>query len=61
MVLRDADNPATSSLHVTTHFCEALSRSDASKFFEEKYGVKNIVAGPIKVDSLPDGAVLESK
>lgn len=51
MILRDADNPETSKLHVIEVFTEAANRNDAAKYFEETYGPKNVVAGPIKVDT----------
>lgn len=60
MILRDGDNPATSALHVTAQYCEASSRSEASKIFESNFGTKYVVAGPAKVedDQLPEGTVL---
>lgn len=60
MILRDGDNPATSALHITAHYCEASSRAEASLVFESNFGPKYVVAGPIKVeeDQLPEGTVL---
>jgi hypothetical protein len=51
MILRDADNPETSALHVIEVFTEAANRNEAAKYFEETYGPKNVVAGPLKVDT----------
>lgn len=51
MILRDADNPNTSELHVIEVEIEAKNREEANKKFEEQYGSKNLVAGPIKVEN----------
>jgi hypothetical protein len=50
MIFRDAENPNTSDLHIIEDFCEAANKNEASRIFEERHGVKYIVAGPIKVE-----------
>jgi hypothetical protein len=50
MILRDAENPETSELHVVEVRCEAKNREEAQKKFDEQYGSKYVVAGPIKVE-----------
>lgn len=50
MYLRDAENPETSELHVIEVRCEAKTRQEAQQKFEEQYGTKHVVAGPIKVE-----------
>ena len=50
MILRDADNPDTSELHVLEVMITADTRQQAQAICEEQHGVKNIVAGPIKVE-----------
>jgi hypothetical protein len=53
MILRDAENPNTSDLHIIEDFCEAANRDEASEIFTQRHGVKYVVAGPIKVESAP--------
>lgn len=60
MIYRDGENPETSTLHVVNKFVEADSRNSAAKIFDDLFGPKWVVAGPIKVDALPDGASLEN-
>lgn len=50
MVLRDAENPDTSDLHVYEVLITADSRQQAQAICEEQHGVKHIVAGPLKVE-----------
>jgi hypothetical protein len=50
IVLRDAENPATSDLHVYEVLITADNRQQAQAICEEQYGVKHIVAGPLKVE-----------
>jgi len=51
MILRDTENSDTSQLHVIEHYCEAANRNAAAALFEGRFGVKNVVAGPIKWDT----------
>ncbi len=60
MIYRDGENPETSTLHVITKYVEAESRNAAQKRFDDLFGPKWVVAGPIKIDALPDGATLEN-
>lgn len=50
MILRDADNPNTSDLHVYEVLITADNRQQAQALCEQQHGFKNIVAGPIKVE-----------
>jgi NADH:ubiquinone oxidoreductase subunit B-like Fe-S oxidoreductase len=50
MIFRDAENPNTSDLHIIEDFCEAKTREEARQIFEDRHGVKYVVAGPIKVE-----------
>ena len=50
MILRDAENPNTSDLHVYEVLITADNRQQANAICEQQHGVKNIVAGPIKVE-----------
>lgn len=60
MIYRDGENPGTSTLHVVTKYVEAETRNAAAKLFDDKFGPKWVVAGPIMIDALPEGAVLEN-
>lgn len=51
IILRDAENPGTSQLHVIEDTCEAKNKEEATKIFEARHGVKNVVAGPMKLPS----------
>ncbi len=48
MVLRQAEPAGT--LAVMEDTCEAKNRDEAAKIFEERHGVKRIVAGPFLVE-----------
>lgn len=59
MILRDGDNPDTSNLHVIQHYCNASGKTEAARLFEEKFGPKWVVAGPLKIDdesTIPEDA-----
>ncbi len=49
MILRRAEPPGT--LLVEEVFCEANSREEAQKIFEDSYGAGRNVAGPMKVEN----------
>jgi hypothetical protein len=49
MILRKAEPPGT--LAVEEDFCEAKSRDEAQKIFEERHGNGRVVAGPMKVEN----------
>jgi hypothetical protein len=51
IILRDAENPTTSELHVIEDYCEAPNRTEAQKIFEERHGPRYIVAGPLKIEA----------
>ena len=50
MILRDGENDATSKLHVTEHYCNANTKNEAAKIFDDKFGPKWVVAGPLKIE-----------
>lgn len=49
MILRKAEPPGT--LAIETDVCEAATKEEASKIFEERHGVGRVVAGPMLVES----------
>jgi len=49
MILRKAEPAGT--LAVVEDFCEAKSREEAQKIFEERHGNGRTVAGPMKVEN----------
>ena len=59
IVLRDGDNPNTSTLHIIEKFCYANTRNEASAIFDAAHGPRYHVAGPLKVEEnkVPEGAV----
>lgn len=59
VVLRDGDNPDTSTLHVVEKYCYADSRNAAQEIFTTTVGPKWHVAGPILVEEskVPNDAV----
>jgi hypothetical protein len=59
VILRDGDNPATSTLHVIEKYCYANTRNEASVIFDAIDGPKYHVAGPLKIEesAVPEGAV----
>jgi hypothetical protein len=59
MILRDGENPDTSKLHVIAYFCNAETKLEAAKLFDDKFGPKWNVAGPTKIEdesSIPGDA-----
>lgn len=49
MILRKPEPPGT--LAVEEDYCEANSRNEAQKIFEERHGTGRVVAGPMKVEN----------
>ena len=50
MIYRDGDNQATSDLHVVEKFCQADTKTQATKIFDDLFGPKWVVAGPLKLE-----------
>jgi hypothetical protein len=58
VVLRDGDNPDTSTLHAIEKYCYANTRNEASELFKDIDTPRWHLAGPLKIEEskVPAGA-----